>query len=251
VSPLEGVAVLVAGIGAGTVNAVVGSGSLLTFPTLLAVGYEPRVASVSNSIGLVPGGVSAVVGYRRELRGQGERLRRLATASACGGLTGAILLLALPESVFNGVVPVLVLFGVILVIVQPFLARRLEARRSSAPEHGGALLWTGVFLTGIYGGYFAAAQGVILLGILGILLDDRLPVLNGVKNALVMTVNAVAAVVYVLIAEVAWEAVALIAIGAVIGGQVGAAFGRRLPPNVLRALIVVVGLTVVVTMLFD
>jgi uncharacterized membrane protein YfcA len=238
--------VLAAGAGAGMINAVVGSGSLITFPTLLAVGYGPLLANVSNNVGLVPGGLSAVVGYRRELRGQRERLVRLGAASLAGGLTGSVLLLALPESVFDRVVPVLVLLGVVLVAVQPRVSARLAARRrDDAPEHGGVILLAGVYLTGVYGGYFGAGQGILLLALLGILVPDDLQRLNGVKNALAMTVNAVAALVFVAVAHVAWEVVGLVAAGSVVGAQLGASFGRRLPPAVLRGIVVAVGLVAV------
>jgi uncharacterized membrane protein YfcA len=249
-SPLGALAVVGAGMAAGTVNAVVGSGSLITFPTLIGLGYPALLANVSNNIGLVPGGASAVVGYRRELRGQRARVVRLASASLAGGLTGSILLLALPESVFDAVVPGLVLLGVVLVAVQPRVAAWLAARRGDdAHDDGGAALLAGAFLTGVYGGYFGAGQGIILLALLGILLDDDLQRLNGVKNVLAMLVNGVAAIVFVVVADVAWDVVALIAVGSVVGGQLGAMFGRRLPPDVLRVLVIVVGLAAVVRLL--
>ncbi|MGE0796348.1 MAG: sulfite exporter TauE/SafE family protein, partial [Acidimicrobiia bacterium] len=195
-------------------------------------------------------GLSAVVGYRRELRGQRERVLRLGSASVAGGLTGSVLLLALPESVFDAVVPALVLLGVVLVAVQPRVTARLAARRGDGgPDHGGPPLLAGVFLTGVYGGYFGAGQGIVLLALLGILVADDLQRLNGVKNALAMAVNAVAALVFVLVADVAWEVVGLVAVGSVVGAQLGAAFGRRLPPNVLRAVVVVVGLVAVARLL--
>ncbi len=245
-SPLGALAVLAAGMAAGTVNAVVGSGSLITFPTLLALGYPPLLANVSNNIGLVPGALSAVVGYRRELAGQRSRVLRLGSASLAGGLTGSILLLALPESVFDDVVPALVLLGVVLVVFQPRISARLAARGGTSGEHGGPLLLASVYLTGIYGGYFGAGQGVILLALLGILIADDLHRLNGVKNALAMTVNGVAALVFLAVADVAWEVVGLVAVGSVVGAQLGSTYGRRLPPDVLRAVIVVVGLIAVV-----
>lgn len=250
-SALDALAVLAAGIGAGTINAVVGSGSLITFPTLLAVGYDPLLANVSNNIGLVPGGLSAVIGYRRELRGQRRRVTRLAAASAAGGLTGSTLLLALPESVFDAVVPALVLAGVVLVATQPWISARLAARRGGAmpAEHGGVALLAGVYAAGVYGGYFGAGQGILLLALLGIMLSDALPRLNGVKNALAMVVNTVAAVVFVVSADIAWEVVGLVAAGSIVGGQLGAAFGRRLPPATLRAVVVLVGLTALAMLL--
>ncbi len=246
---LEVVAVVAAGMGAGFINAVVGSGSLISFPTLLAVGYPSVTANVSNNIGLVPGSVTGAWGFRRELEGQGRRARTLAVASSCGALTGAFLLLRLPETVFDKVVPVLVLLAVGLMIVQPRLSRWVAARRREDARDVGAVALALVFLAGIYGGYFGAAQGIILLAILGVFVPDNLIRSNAVKNVLAGTVNAVAAVFFVVFAEVAWEAVLAIATGAVVGGWLGAKVGRRIPPVVLRVLVVVIGLFVAVRLL--
>ena len=247
-TPLDALAIVLAGMAAGALNAVVGSGSLITFPTLLALGYPPIVANVSNTVGLTPGNISGAVGYRRELVGQSSRIRRLGVAAVLGGLTGAGLLLILPESVFFELVPILIIVACILVALQPRITRALAARDPGTTEHR-VLLALGVYLTAVYGGYFGAAQGVILISVLAILVIDDLQRLNGLKNVLVAMVNGVAAIVFILVAPVSWPVVALIAIGAVVGGQVGAHFGRRLPPNVLRAGIVVVGLTVAIRLL--
>lgn len=242
-------AILLAGVAAGTINTVVGSGTLITFPTLLAFGVPPVTANVSNTIGLVPGSVSGAIGYRRELNGQRGRLLRLASASLVGGIAGAVLLLALPPEAFNAIVPVLILGGCVLVVLQPTIARRVANRaesRGGVPEHGALWVWVLVMLTGVYGGYFGAAQGVLLMAVLGIGIQDSLQRLNGTKNVLAGLVNAVAAVVFIAVAEVDWVVAALIAVGAVVGGQVGATVGRRLPPLVLRMVIVTVGLVAVV-----
>jgi uncharacterized membrane protein YfcA len=244
--------ILLAGMGAGTINTVVGSGSLITFPTLVALGYPPLLANVSNNVGLVPGSVSGVHGYRRELAGQGTRLRRLVPASILGALTGATLLLVLPSSLFDKVVIVLICIALVLVVAQPTLSRRLAARRAARPgsRHdatpGVQVL---VALAGVYGGYFGAAQGIILISILGIMIDDHLQRLNGLKNVLAGSVNAAAAIVFILTTNVDWKVVAAIAVGSVIGGQIGARYGRRLNPVALRGLIVVVGLTAVIRLL--
>jgi uncharacterized membrane protein YfcA len=253
-SPLEALLVLVAGVWAGAINTLVGSGSLVTFPVLLAVGYSPLTANVSNNLGVVPGSISGAYGYRRELRGQRGRLLRFAPFSALGGVAGAVLLLALPASAFEAIVPAFVALGVLLVIVQPRINRRLARRRAAraqAAVHGGtpALLATG--LTGVYGGYFGAAQGILLLAILGIAIDDDLQRVNALKVVLAGLVNFVAAVVFVLAAHIAWGAVALIAAGSAVGGQLGARVGRRLPAPVLRAVIVVVGLAAIAKLLLD
>jgi uncharacterized protein len=251
VSGWEAVLVVLAGVGAGGVNAVIGSGSLITFPTLLAVGYTPIVANVSNNIGVVPGSVFGSIGFRRELEGQGRRARTLATASALGGLTGAVLLLTLPSDVFDAIVPILVLLACALMVAQPRLAAWVAGRRpEDARDVGLAPLALG-YAAGIYGGYFGAAQGVILLALLAVFVPDDLKRSNALKNVLAGTVNAVAALVFVVFADVAWEAVALVAVGAAVGGTLGAKVGRRIPPTVLRALVVVLGLVVAVTLLLD
>lgn len=264
VSALDAVLVLLAGLGAGMINTVVGSGSLITFPTLVALGWPPLIANVSNNIGLVPGALSGVYGYRRELRGQSPRLRWLVPGSVLGGLTGAVLLLVLPSSVFDDVVVVLVAVALLLVVVQPVIGRRVAARRAErAAEHTATGTtsatvprrtvprWTVVVigLLGIYGGYFGAAQGILLLAILGIAIDDHLQRVNAVKNVLAMSVNVVAALIFVVSTEVDWAVVATIAVGSTVGAQIGARYGRRLDPRALRAVIVVVGSVALVRLL--
>ncbi len=237
-------AVLVAGVAAGTINTVVGSGTLITFPTLLAVGVPPVTANVSNSIGLVPGSVSGAVGYRRELRGQRPRVLRLAVASGLGGAVGAGLLLALPASAFRTAVPVLIVLGLVLVVGQPrisaWVARRHEAS-GGLPAQGARWVRPAVLATGVYGGYFGAAQGILLMAVMGIGIDDSLQRLNAVKNVLAALVNAVSGAVFVVVADVDWAVVGLLAAGSVVGGQLGARYGRRLPAPALRAVIVTVG----------
>jgi uncharacterized protein len=252
VTLLEAIAVLLAGVAAGTINTVVGSGTLITFPTLLAVGLSPVTANVSNTIGLVPGSVSGAWGYRAELSGQRGRIVRLASASFAGGLLGAVLLLVLPSSAFDAIVPVLILLGVVLVVLGPRISRRVAARaaaRGGLPHHGAGWVWPAVGAAGVYGGYFGAAQGVLLMAILGIGVDDTLQRHNATKNVLAAIVNGVAAVLFIVVAHVDWRAVALIAVGSVIGGQIGATVGRRLSPNFLRAVIVVVGVAALVSFL--
>jgi uncharacterized membrane protein YfcA len=251
VSPLEALAVLLAGVWAGVVNAVVGSGTLITFPVLLAVGYSPLTANVSNSLGLVPGSIASAHGYRRELAGQRARIARLAPLSLLGAVTGAVLLLVLPASAFEAVVPGFVALAIVLVVLQPRLARRLQRRRTPAAPHGGRLAAALTYATGIYGGYFGAAQGVMLLALLGVALDDELQRINALKNVLAGVANLAAAIVFVLVAHLAWEAVGLLAAGSTVGGRIGARAGRRLPPAALRAVIVLVGLAAIAKLLLD
>ncbi|MFL6170404.1 MAG: sulfite exporter TauE/SafE family protein [Ornithinibacter sp.] len=243
----EILAIALAGVAAGAINAVVGSGTLITFPTLLAFGFPPVTANVSNNIGLVPGGVSATWGYREELTGQRRRIGMLAPMSLLGAVTGALLLLRLPEAAFRGIVPVLLAISLVLVLVQPRMQAAVAAHRerhgTTAGRGHDILAMVGTYLAGVYGGYFGAAQGVLLIGILGSLLPEPLQRVNALKNLLSLVVNGVAALVFVLVAfdRIDWGVVALIACGSLVGGFLGARFGRRLPPAALRALIVVVG----------
>ncbi|RAJ44043.1 hypothetical protein K353_01512 [Kitasatospora sp. SolWspMP-SS2h] len=250
----EMTAVLLAGVAAGTINTIVGSGTLITFPVLLAVGLPPVTANVSNSLGLVPGSLAGAIGYRAELAGQRHRLLRFGTASLLGGLTGAALLITLPGSAFEAVVPVLILTALVLVVLQPRVARAMAARRaaagSAATADGGWPLLFCIGLTGVYGGYFGAAQGVLLLALMGMLLPDDLQTVNGIKNVLAMLVNGVAAVFFLFASSIDWTAALLVAVGATLGGAIGARVGRRLPPIALRALIVLVGLAAVTKLLF-
>jgi uncharacterized membrane protein YfcA len=239
---LEALAVLAAGFAAGGVNAIVGSGSLITFPVLLAVGYPSVVANVSNTVGLVPGGISGVIGYRRELEGQRRRAITLACGTSAGAIIGGALLLTLPESVFDAVVPILILLAVVLMAIKrtPSVHTQQEhTARGTAAAFG----------TGIYGGYFGAAQGIILISLLRFCFPDNLQRLNGLKNVLAGVANAIAAILFIVVADVAWDAAALIAVGSVVGAQVGARYGRHIPSEVLRWIVVVGGAIVAMILL--
>ncbi|MEU4731301.1 MULTISPECIES: sulfite exporter TauE/SafE family protein [unclassified Streptomyces] len=250
----ESLAVLVAGIGAGTINTIVGSGTLITFPVLLATGLPPVTANVSNTLGLVPGSISGAIGYRKELQGQRSRVLRLGAVSVVGGLAGAVLLLTLPSDSFDTIVPVLIGLALVLVILQPRLAAALRRRQEAAggdtshPD-GGPTLLGGVLFSSAYGGYFGAAQGVLYLGLMGLLLREDIQRINAVKNVIAALVNGVAAVLFLFVAEFDWTAVLLIAVGSTIGGQIGAKVGRKLPPTALRAVIVTVGVLAIVQLL--
>ncbi len=248
--PAEAAAVLAAGLAAGAINAVVGSGSLITFPTLLAFGIAPVVANVSNNVGLVPGNVSGVYGYRRELRGQRRRLAGLGLASMAGSLAGAALLLTLPASAFRLIVPVLILIACVLVLLQPRLSAWVAARQADRGGRPGLVLPAGVLLAGAYGGYFGAANGVLVIGLLGTFLNENLQRVNAAKNVLIMIANGTAAVVFIVFAHVDWLVVAVIAAGSTAGGLLGARYGRRLPPLALRWLVVAVGVVASVRLIF-
>ncbi len=259
------VLVVLAGVAAGVINAVVGSGSLFTFPALLGLGVPSVTANVSNNIGLVPGNATAAWGYRDLLAGQRRRVLSLVPASATGAVTGAVLLLTLPQSVFDAAVPALIALAVVLVLVQPRLQRRLAgATTAGASTPGGAppagaaadarapaALIVGAFAAGVYGGYFGAAQGVLLIGLLGVLVRADLQRLNAVKNVLALVVNTIAAVVFAVVAPDRIDLVAVLAVaaGATVGGVLGARIGRRLPPIVYRTVIAVVGVVAIVVLL--
>lgn len=245
----EILAIAAAGLAAGTINTVVGSGTLITFPVLLAFGYAPVTANVSNTVGLVPGSVSGAVGYRRELAGQRKQAIRLGTASVLGGITGAVLLLILPASAFEAIVPAFIALALVLIVLQPRLNRLLATRAAHSP-HTGRVLLLALYVTGVYGGYFGAAQGVLVIGLLGTFLDETLQRINGAKNVLVGMVNGTAAIVFILVAHVSWVAAALIAVGSTIGGLAGSRFGRRLPPTAMRLFVVAVGVIASVKLIF-
>jgi len=252
---VEAALILLAGAAAGMINAAVGSGSLITFPTLLAFGFPPVLANISNNVGLIPGGVASVWGYRRELADQRRRLLVMGSMSALGGLTGALLLLSLPSTSFRFVVPVLLAIAVVMVIVQPLIQRRLSRDRVAAPATRDAgsrpAAMAATALVGVYGGYFGGAQGVLLIGALGTLMDETLQRLNALKNGLVTCVNTVAAVAFLVVApdQVDWRVVGLIAGGSTLGALLGAKVGRKLPQPVLRGAIVVVGVIAIVSLL--
>jgi uncharacterized membrane protein YfcA len=297
---LQALAIFAAGLAAGTINTVVGSGTLITFPTLLAFGYPPVLANVSNNVGLVPGVASGVHGYRAELAGQRRRIIRLGSASLCGGLVGAVLLLVLPAGAFKAIVPVLIGIALVMVVFQPRLSKWVAGRQrgqaaaaadpggddgtdgtpgaprvagpvaaggaggvgaagtvgvvapvsqDTALQVGGPVLWVLVFLSGVYGGYFGAAQGVLLLGLMGVAFTDSMQRINAAKNVMAGLVNGIAAVVFVLATHIDWGVAGLIAAGAILGGQIGARIGRKLPPWGLRVLIICVGAAALVKLL--
>jgi uncharacterized membrane protein YfcA len=246
--------IFVVGVAAGTINTIVGSGSLITFPTLVALGYPPVTANISNNIGLVPGGLSGSWGYRHELVGQSHAVWRLLPCSAAGGVIGALLLLVLPASAFDKIVPVLIGIAVVLVALQPQIMRLVQRRRAE-PHHGGRdyglIAMVAAFICGMYGGYFGAAQGVLLIGLLGVLVDDALQKQNALKNVLTTSVNLIAAITFVLTAfnRINWLVALLIGAGSLVGGFIGARIGRRLPTVVLRGVIVVIGIIAMIGLL--
>jgi uncharacterized membrane protein YfcA len=248
-----------AGLGAGIVNAIVGSGTLITFPVLLSIGLPPVTANVTNTFGLVPGNIASTWGYRADLAGQRPVLATLAPASVLGAATGAVLLLALPQGAFGMVVPGLIGVAVFLVLGQPWVQRCLRRQQVSEPagrplprrRWSSRALSVGTYLCGVYGGYFGAAQGVVLIGLMGMLLPLHLRRINALKNVLVLLVNVVACLAYLVAAphRIDWGVAATMAVGTTIGGWVGSRVGRRLPAPLLRGLVAGIGLTAITVML--
>ncbi|MEO6200469.1 MAG: sulfite exporter TauE/SafE family protein [Cryobacterium sp.] len=260
---LDGAIILIAGIGAGIINVVAGAGTLITFPVLLALGVPPITANVSNTVGLVPASVAGAYGYRRELATQWRPVAWMALFSAVGGIVGGLLLLLLPGDVFAGVVPFLLLLAALLSAIQPRVARFV--RRKATVAHGAAGgapapsqqtdtrpltlgLMLGVLATGVYGGYFGAAQGVILLALLGILWSTDMHRANGAKNVLAGVANLVSAVIFISSGTVDWRIALLVGVGSATGGWLGARIGRKLPAPVLRTILVVVAVVAAVVL---
>ena len=245
----EALLVLVAGLTAGTINAIVGSGTLITFSVLLAAGYPPVVANVTSTVGLVPGSFAAVATLRETLAGHGRRTARYALCSLTGSLLGAALLLTLPEDAFEVVVPALILVALVLIVLQPRITATVVARRRPGRPEAGPFALLALVGAGVYGGYFGAGQGILLFAVLATALPDDLDRVTGTRNLLAGVVNAIAALVFVTVADVAFAAAGLIAVGATLGGVLGARIARRLSPAVLRAVVVVVGLVAVADLL--
>lgn len=248
----DGAVILAAGVLAGIINVVAGAGTLITFPTLLALGVPPVVANVSNTVGLVPASITGAYGYRHELKGQWHAVGLMAAFSAVGGIIGGLLLLALPPASFSAVVPFLLIGAAVLAGIQPRVARFV--RRNASEREGqetravtfGLIL--GVLATGVYGGYFGAAQGVVLLALLGILWSTDMNRANGAKNVLAGIANIVSSIIFISSGTVDWTIALLVGVGSAVGGVIGARIGRKLPAPVLRAILVIVALTAAVVL---
>ncbi|HMD46387.1 MAG TPA: sulfite exporter TauE/SafE family protein [Acidimicrobiales bacterium] len=240
-TPGKDLLIAMAGVGAGVVNGVAGGGTLVSFPTLLALGYSPLTANVTSTIGIWPGYVSGVAGFRAEVADQRTTALRLAVPAVLGAVVGAALLLTTPSTTFSALAPWLVLFAAALFALQPLVLRLVG---EADPHHGTrrVLLEGGTFLASVYGGYFGAGLGVILLAVLGVALPDTLVRSSGLRSALSVVVNGVAAAVFLLRGSPAWMAVAMLAVGSLAGGYLGALAARRVPAPALRVVIVLIGL---------
>jgi uncharacterized protein len=241
-----------AGLLAGAVNAVAGGGSLISFPALLAVGYPALTANVTNSVALTPGYFGGTLGYRRELEGQRRRILALGAISAAGAVLGAFLLVVSSAEFFERVVPFLIFLACGLLAAQTRLARLVRNRRESVAPAGDppdtdphtVPLFAAQFLAAIYGAYFGAGVGIMMLAILGIFLADNLQRLNALKGLLSLLINGIAAVYFILFADVRWVAVAIMAVTSLLGGQLGVVLARRLNDQALRWLVIAFGVAV-------
>jgi uncharacterized membrane protein YfcA len=234
---------------AGVVNAIAGGGSLISFPALLAVGYPSITANVTNAIAVLPGYLGGSHAYRRELEGQGSEVRILGAVSAVGALCGALLLVVSSQSLFDRLVPWLILFSCLLLAVQPALARRARRRHGDGKRMPAQLLAL-QFVAAVYGGYFGAGLGILLFALLGIYLEGDMHEINALKGVLSLIVGVVAAVFFAFFGPVAWTAAAAMAVTSLAGGHVGVRMVRRLHPELLRALVVVLGVAVAIRLMF-
>lgn len=249
-----GVALLAVGATlAGAVNAVAGGGSLISFPTLLAVGYPALTANVTNTVALCPGYVGGTIGYRAELTGQRQRVVTLSVISVVGALAGSALLLVSSPELFERIVPYLILLGCALLAAQDRLAGLVRRRGGHVAPGDGWMRWAPLlglqFVAAVYGAYFGAGLGIMMLAILGIFIADALQRLNALKGAMSLVINVVGAVYFALFAEVVWLAVAVMAVASLVGGRVGVAMARRLNDRALRWLVIVFGVGVAIRLM--
>ncbi len=239
--------ITLAGLGAGLVNAIAGGGTLISFPILMAAGVPPVAANITSTVALVPGYLGATLAQRRDLKGQGQRLGVLLPSGVFGGMAGGLLLLRTSERLFNVLIPYLILLAALLLALQDPL-RRWLLQRGRLPrgtlEAKGAI--APVFLAALYGGYFGAGLSVILLAVLGVVIEDNLTRLNGLKQAVALAVNGAAALFFLFSVQVRWSLVLMMAIAAVLGGLLGGQLARVVPAQVLRLLVVAVSVMVAI-----
>ena len=237
-------------LAAGAINSIAGGGSLILFPTLVALGLGTVPANVTNSVAQWPGYIGGVLGFRDEYAGQRGRLIRFSVVAVLGGVTGSVLLLTTPSSAFDTVVPILVFLASLLLAVQPLLTKRLRSAEDGGHTRDPVWLYIALYLATVYGGYFGGALGVILVGVLGLGLG-RLKLANAIKSALSLVTATVTVVIFGLFADVSWAYVAVCAPASLLGGFLGAKVATRIPTTPLRVLIVVFGITVAVFLYFQ
>jgi hypothetical protein len=243
---LEAVGLLAAAFAAGAINAVAGGGSLISFPALLAAGYPSKTANITNTVALWPGYIGGSLGYREELRGQGRRLLQLSLPNIGGALVGAAILLLTPEDAFDVVVPFLILFACLLMAAQDRIGVYTEQHRLDFAERGGMppAMYVSMFLLGVYGAYFGAALGIMTLAVFTILINDNIQRLNALKGMSSLIINIFAVLVFVFSGYVEWAPAAVMAVGAIAGGYLGAGVARRLGREWLRITVIAYGLVV-------
>jgi len=237
---LELLAVAAAGVAAGASNSIAGAGSLITFPTMVALGLPPLSANVTNTVGIIPGYVGGVLGYSDLLRQQGERFARLLAPMLIGAVAGTAALLLTSNGAFEVIVPVLIAASCLLLLFQP----RLNARLSHAGNEHSPYLTAGIVFCGAYGAYFGSAVSILLFAILALFVADTLQHLNAMKIVLVGCANLLAAVAYAFLAPVEWRYALTLMVSSLLGGRVGAHYARRIPSDPLRIGIAVFGLIV-------
>jgi uncharacterized membrane protein YfcA len=250
-TPAELALATLAAVAAGATNALAGGGTLITFPTLTALGLPAVAANVTNTLAVAPGALGGLFAQRAELRGQAARVVRLAAVGLLGGLVGGWLLLHTDEQLFRRLVPWLILVAsAVLAVQEPlrrFLVRRLTSFAPSdagATSHGETLAALSVFVAAIYGGYFGAGLGVILLASLGLVLHDSLARLNAIKQAIGFAANLAAAVLFAASGPVHWPAALSMGVGAIVGGSIGGHLAGRIRAATLRAVVVTIGVLV-------
>ena len=249
--------IFVAALVAGMINSVAGGGTLVTFPTLVWIGRDPIIANVTSTVALWPGSLGGMLGFRRELGNSRRWMLLLAGPSICGGLLGAMLLLRTPSQHFAAIVPYLILFATTLFAVQEPLMRRLQRHGGPLPPLSSAPLrtawWSGAamfqFLVALYGGYFGAGIGILMLAALGVLGFTDIHQMNGLKNFFAVCINLVAAAYFVVCGAVNWEDAIVMAAGAVAGGYGGAGLARRLGRPFVRRAVIAIGLAMAVSLL--
>lgn len=240
-----------AGFAAGVINAVVGSGTLVTFSALLAVGIPPVTANGTNTTGLFPGAFTAAYVYRNELLSRLRQLRIPLLATTMGAGLGAALVVSLPDEVFTNIVPWLIALATVMVAVQPIRSKLASRKQRSLEGTRSRALWPWTGAVGIYGGYFGAAQGVVLMAVLTWLYDERPQYSNAAKNLLAATANSVAAVIFISVGAISWPAAGILAISSTLGGYWGGRWARRLPETVLRGMVIAVGIIATTTLVIN
>jgi uncharacterized membrane protein YfcA len=247
-SPSHVILIMLAGLGAGIFNGVAGGGSLISFPLLLALGFPALTANVTNTVGIWPGYVGSAAGFRTEIADQKIRLARLAPVSMAGAVVGAVLLLTTSSAAFTSIAPWLILGAAALFAAQPLLRRALDGAQPT-PQTRPFLMMAGTFLASVYGGYFGAGMGVMLLAILGLALPDSIARTSGLRTGLSILINGVAAAVFLIHGGLAWDVVGLLAAGSLVGGWIGARVALGIPAAALRAVVILVGVGTAVKLL--